>query len=178
MPEVYIIMDKPLINIGKVVSAHGLKGELKVYPYTDFPERCHNLNNVIITESGQNRVIEVEHARVHGKLWIIKLKGMSNFEEAIELKGLNLYILPWEREALPPDHYYYDEIIGLEVYSGEGEFLGIIKDILPGGQDIYVVSKKENEGDILIPAAKKIIRDIDIGGGRLTADLPDGLMDL
>lgn len=170
-------MNKPLINIGKVVSVHGLKGEIKVFPYSDFPERCYHLKYVRLTESEDINVLEVENVRIQGVLWVIKLKGVDSRNEADKLRGRYLYILPEERMDLPPDTYYFDDIIGLEVYSVNGEYLGIIKDILPsGGQDAYVVGNDKKF--FMIPAVKKIIREVDTERGRLTADLPEGLLDL
>ncbi len=172
-------MTQELIFIGQVVSAHGVKGELRVIPYSDFPERCYELKNVRLDISGKITCHEVEHARLHGSMWIVKLKKIESREEAGELKGTGLYILPEERVALPPDRYYFDEIIGLEVYTEQGEYLGAVIDILPGGgQDVYVVNGEKEKNNILVPAVKEVIRNVDFEAGRLTVVLPEGLKDI
>ncbi|NLZ27662.1 MAG: 16S rRNA processing protein RimM [Firmicutes bacterium] len=171
-------MGANLVAIGTVISSHGLKGEIKVFPQSDFLERCHRLKNVRIEEAGGFRVAEVEKARIQGKLWVIKLMGVDSREEADAMKGDNLYILPEERVPLPPGHYYYSEIVGMQVCTEEGSFLGTIKKIIPSAaQDIYVV-EKTGGGEFLMPAAKQIVKEIDIKRGRMWVDLPEGLFDL
>lgn len=151
-------MKPNLVVIGMVVSSHGLKGEIKVFPHTDFLDRCYRLKNVRISKSGKMRVVEVEKARIQGKLWVIKLQGTDSREEADALRGKKLYILPEERVRLPSGHYYYNEIVGLQVYTEEGDLLGTIKEILSSGaQDIYVVNKSGG-GEFLMPAVKEIIK--------------------
>ncbi len=172
-------MTQELIYIGQVVSAHGVKGELKVIPYSDFPERCHELKSVRLDTSGKIIRYEVEHARLHGRMWIIKLKHIESREQAGELKGAGLCILPEERVVLPPDHYYFDEIIGLEVYTEQDEYLGAVIDILPGGgQDVYVINRENEKNNILVPAVKELIKNVDIQAGKMTVDLPEGLKDI
>lgn len=171
-------MEPNLVVIGTVVSSHALKGEIKVFPYTDFLERCYELQKVRISKSGKMRVVEVEKARIQGKLWIIKLQGTDSREEADSLRGGKLYILPEERVGLPSGHYYYNEIVGLQVYTEEGNLLGTVKEVVSSAaQDVYVVNKTGG-GEFLVPAVKEIIKEIDIEGGRLCVDLPEGLLDL
>ncbi|NLI70985.1 MAG: 16S rRNA processing protein RimM [Firmicutes bacterium] len=171
-------MGANLVVIGTVISSHGLKGEIKVFPQSDFLERCHGLKSVRIKESGGFRIAEVEKARIQGKLWVIKLVGVDSREEADAMKGDNLYILPEERVPLPPGHYYHSEIVGMQVCSEEGNFLGTVKEIVPSAaQDIYVV-EKAGGGEFLMPAAKQIVKEIDTRRGRMRVDLPEGLFDL
>jgi len=171
-----------LIRIGKVASSHGIKGEIKVMPYTDFFERYRRLDRVRMLEYGnrqETRVLKVENARSQGKAWLLKLEGIDTRDAALEIKGENLFILPEERMPLPEDTYYYDQIIGLKVYTREGERLGKVTDILPsGGQDIYLV-KDENTGRrYLIPAIKRFLPEINLAEKTIIVDPPEGLLDL
>ncbi len=173
-------MSEKLINIGKVVSAHGVKGEVKVWPHSDFLERCYRLRTVRIEDSGDTRIYRVEKVRLHGNMWIIKFQDTDSREEASRLKGCRLYIMPEEREPLPPGHYYYDDIEGLQVYDLEGNYLGKVNEVIPGGgHDIYSVKRVDGGKDpLLVPATKNIVRKIDTEEGHLEVDLPEGLTDL
>lgn len=163
------------VSIGKVLSPFGLKGEVKVLPFTLTLARCEELQNVW-TNRGN---LEVETGRVHGRIWVLKFAGINSREEAEQLKEEELFIPGEERKTLPPGHYYHDQLIGLEVYSEVGRRLGIIKEILSsGGHDIYIVRKDAGAGEILIPAVKAIVKKIDLPGGRIIIDPPDGLLDL
>ena len=172
-------MGENLINIGKITSAHGIKGEIKVLPYSDIPERCYRLENVRIIEDGEVKVYEVENARLHDRNWVIKLKNTDNRDDADKFKGSYIYLLPEEREPLPPGHYYWDVIIGLEVYAEDSSYLGVIEEIIPsGGHDIYAVNKEGYNKPLLIPAVKDIVQEIELHQGRVQVTLPAGLDEL
>jgi len=176
-----VALSDQLICIGKVLSPHGVKGEIKVSPYTDFPYRYRQLHYVRIKETYNNKVciLKVEKARMQGSVWILKLENVDAPEDAQKLKGNYLFILPEERFSLPNDTYYYDQIIGLQVYTMKGSYLGEIKSILPaGGQDTYLVKNEAEGGKYLIPAVKSFIPEVNLQEGRITIDPPEGLLDL
>ncbi len=172
-------MKKDLVAIGKIVSHHGLKGELKVLPYTDFPERIFSLQAVKLNDKDGVIVMNIDYSRFHGRHWLIKFEGINNREEASCLRGRDIFIGTYERYELPPDNYYHDDLIGLEVYSQERTFLGFIKEIIPaGGQDLLSVESDNRKKPILIPAAKEIVIDVLLEQKCVTVDLPEGLLDL
>lgn len=173
-------MQEKLINIGKVISPHGIRGEIKVYPYTDYPERHSWLEWVRVkSERGDWKLFRVEKSRLKASWWLLKLERIDTREDAENLRNQHLYILPEERVSLPEDTYYYDQIIGLEVYTVEGVLLGEIKEILPtGGQDTYVVQDKNSGRKYLIPAVKDFLPEINLDQGFLYLDPPEGLLEL
>lgn len=170
------------VTLGKILSPHGTAGLVKVFPYSDFPERCRLLREVTVDKEGKRRRMAVESASVHGRFWLLKLEGVDRREDAAALGGALLLIRPEERVPLPAGRYYFDEVIGLRVFSVQGEPLGRVKEIIStGGHDVYVVQGEAEEAgarEILLPAVKEFIKEIDPAKGRMVVQIPAGLAGL
>lgn len=169
-----------MATIGKVLKTHGVKGGLKVYPYSDFPERVHELERVYL-ESGQELLEHrVKSSFVHGRFWVLFLEGVETANDAAKLAGALVKIPLAERVPLPEGSYYLDEIVGLEVFDETLGHLGHVVDVLKyAANDVYVVRKGEEGGkqaEVLIPALKSVVREIDTVNRRMTVKLPDGLL--
>lgn len=166
--------------IGKIVKAHGIRGELKVQPYSDFPERVRLLTRVYLETGGTDKAYQVLNASVHGRFWIISLEGVNNPEQAEQLRGTPVKIPLAERMPLPEGAYYLDELIGLEVYTVEGQLLGCLSEVLQtGSNDVYVVSSEDQvkgSRQILIPALKSVVVHLDPARKRMEVALPEGLL--
>ena len=169
-----------LITIGRIIRYQGNKGEVRVKPLTDYPERFKLLDKVFLQKSDKK---DEPVQKVIQKVWfqknklILKFKGIDNIGEAIELK--NYFIKIDEKDVLPleEDNYYIYEIIDLQVETKEGKKLGLVKDVLTtGGTDIFVVKNEKNE--YLIPASKEIIINISISSQKIIVDPIPGLLDL
>lgn len=166
--------------IGKVLSPHGTGGILKVFPYSDFPERIKLLETVeLILDHGRERMY-IERAEVYGPFWLIKFRGIETREDAGRYRGSGVVIPQHERISLPEGHYYFDQLVGLMVYDSAGIMLGYIIDIIStGGHDLYQVRLNGIEKrQVFIPAVKKFVRHVDLSAGKVTVDLPEGLLDL
>jgi len=163
--------------IGKVVTTHGIKGALKVMPLSDFPERINALKHVFVEKGGRAVRYNVQDAFIHGRFWVVHLEGVDSPEAAAKLVGSLLTVPLSERVKLPPDTYYLDQIIGLDVYTTEGEYLGRVTEILQtGSNDVYVVRPEEKEQkELLLPALKSVVKNVDLQAGRMEVDLPRGL---
>ena len=171
-------MASPSIVIGKVISPFGVKGQVKVYPYTDFLERCHLLENVVVERESDEVEMVVSDTFVHKNMWIMHFQGCNSYEDALRLKGALLKIHPSERMPLPEGSYYIDEILGMEVITLEGKKLGKVYDVLKtGGNDVFVVKKSPKGREILIPVLKTVISEIDRDENFIMVDLPPGLED-
>ena len=169
-------MDK--IKIGKIVNAQGLKGEVKVYNYSDSMERYEELDRVILQRKGQEETREIEKVRYQGSMVILKLKGVDDRNAAERLKEWDLMITEEDLRDLPEDTFYIRDLIGMKVVD-DGAYgeIGVLKDVLQNSsQDVYVVSAPEGR-DILIPAVKDFIREIDMQEKVIRTTLIPGFID-
>lgn len=168
-------MDKT--RIGKILNAHGVRGELKVEPLTDDPARYTVLKQVYIEDrKKQYTLYDVESVRFHKEQVLVKLKGIDDMDAAKAVKHQHLAINKSDRMPLEDGAYYIDDLIGLDVYEGERK-LGILKEVLqPGANDVYVVDSPIYP-ELLIPALKTVILKVDLEAGRMDVALPKGLVD-
>lgn len=149
---------------------HGLAGEVRVQILTDFPERFGLLKTVYVGEDHSPMVIQDQ--RVLGGRAVLKLEGIDH-PAAEKLRGLLIQIPMGEAMALEEDEYYVHQIVGLEVWTREGEYLGRVAEVLEtGSNDVYVVRDGE---EILIPALSDVILDVDLDKGRVEVELMKGL---
>lgn len=161
--------------IGMIVNVHGLKGEVKIYTYTDDIDSLIKLKKIYLEKDGNSTEYIVERASISkGNLIIVKLKGINNANEAEKLRD---YIVKRQRssdEALEDDTYYITDLIDSEVYTIENEYLGKIKDVLQNGAaDVYVI--KNDKKETLLPAIKKVVKSIDIKGKKVIVEMMEGL---
>jgi 16S rRNA processing protein RimM len=169
--------------IGQVLSPHGIAGFSKVFPYSDYPERCHDLDQVTLELNGKRSRLTVEKASVYGRFWLLKFAGIESREQAASLTGGLLLIPISERISLPQGSYFFDQITGLKVYTVGGEQLGEIVDVIStGGHDLYVLKQQPGVGasakEILLPAVRRFIKQVDPEAGRMVVELPEGLTEL
>lgn len=170
------------LEIGEIVNTHGIKGELKVIPLTNNPERYDELSSVYIECDGNNKVIgclkelQVEKVRYYKGLVFLKLKGIDNIETAQSYKGCFIKISRKDAVKLPEGSYFICDLVGLEVFTSDGRELGILKEVLKtGANDVYNVEKEGKS--ILIPALKQVVKLVDIEAGIIKVDLPEGILD-
>lgn len=163
------------LSIGQIINIHGFRGEVKVYPLTDSMSRFKRLKEVYIEENGEPVKYMVEGVKFLSNTVIMKLAGIDTEEAAEKLR--NYYIKVDRKSAvkLPKDSYFICDLIDLEVYDGKGACLGRISDVLQtGSNDVYVV--KAQDRDILVPALKEVVREIDLKNGKIVVELPEGLI--
>lgn len=165
-----------LISIGRITNSFGLTGEVKVQPLTDFPERFDTISSVILSRTGKDEEIVAKVTRVKyvSKFVILKLNISNTIEEAKSLKGLYLWIEKEELHPLPTGSFYIFDLIGLDVYLPNGEFVGKVKDVqrLPSN-DLFVVSN--NEKEMLIPALKEFVEELNPASGRIVVRSKEGI---
>ncbi|CUH95624.1 hypothetical protein P22_1698 [Propionispora sp. 2/2-37] len=163
-------MSEKLISIGKIVAPHGVRGDVRVLPLTDFPDRFEKLAKVRLDDG---RCFSVTGMKYHKKFILLKFRGIESMNDAEPLRGKLIQVTTDELVVLPEGHYYHFQIIGLRVYNEAAEYLGDVTDILEtGSNDVYVAEQK-GQRPILIPALKKVVREIDIPGGKMIVRLPE-----
>jgi 16S rRNA processing protein RimM len=163
------------ISVGKILGPHGVKGEVKVLPLTDFPRRFQK-NKMFWIDSVQKKM-QVETVRTQGAFLLMKFIGIEQREDAEKIKNALIQVEHSETIKLPPGQYYHFEIMGLKVFKKNGEFIGRVQEILEtGANDIYIVERDDKE-KLLVPALKKVVTEIDIANGLMVVELPPGLED-
>lgn len=169
-------IEEDLINIGRIAGTYGYQGMVRIFPLTDFPQRFEQLNTVIVWHQGMGKEVMVQEARSHNEIYLLKLQGIDSREEAQLYHNDLLKITENDLFPLPEGYYYHFQIQGLSVYDEEKGLLGELTDIIEtGANDVYVVKSREY-GEILLPAIKEVILDINLEEKKMLVKLLPGLI--
>lgn len=166
------------IKIGKIVNAVALRGEVKVYHYSDYKERFEELEEILIERKGKFTAYEIESVRYQKNTAILKLKGVNDRNAAEALKESDIYITEEDLRELPEDTFYVKDLIGCKVLNEEnGAEIGVIKDVLQNSaQDIYQITLK-NGKEALIPVVGEFVREVSIAEKYVKIHLIPGFID-
>ena len=166
----------PNLEIGQIVNTFGIKGIVKVKPFTDDINRFDNLKTVYIEKNNTQKEYEIEEVKYHKDMVLIKFKGVDTVEQAELLRNAYLTISRDSAEKLEEGRYYIVDMLGLEVYTDEQVLLGTLEDIFnTGSNDIYVVKDKQGK-QILLPAIQDVIKQIDMENRKMIVHLLPGLV--
>lgn len=164
------------LEIGQIVNTFGIKGMVKVKPFTDDITRYDDLKKIYVETNKNKSQYEIQEVKYHKDMVLIKFKGIDKVEEAELLRNAYLKVNRKEEPELEEGTYYIVDLIGLEVYSDEGEILGKIDDIFNNGSsDIYVV-KNEIGKQILLPAISDVIKQINLEEKKIVVHILKGLI--
>lgn len=166
-----------LLEIGQIVNSYGIKGYLKVVPYTDDMHRYSKLKNIYIDKNKKLVKMEVEDVKYQNKLVLLKLKGIDSIDDTLQYKNCYIKIDRKDALKLPEDSYFIVDLIGMEVFTEQEELLGNLIDVFPtGSNDVYVV--KDSLGkQILLPAIGEVIKSVDVQNKKMIVHLLEGLKD-
>ena len=168
-------MENRFFEIGIISNTHGIKGVLKVFPTTDYPERFKKLKRVFVKLRGETKAHDVESVGYHKQLVLLKLSDVNSMTEAEGYKTGRILIEEKDAVPLEENEYYVRDLYDMEVFTDEGEHLGRITEVFPtGANDVYVISK-EDTPDLLIPAIKDCILKVDAGERKMIVRLLKGL---
>ena len=170
-----IYMEKQL-QVGVISSTHGVRGEVKVFPTTDDPSRFNELKKVYLDTGKEQILLEIQGVKYFKQFVILKFKGIDNINDIEKYKGKSLLVDREDAVDLYEDEYYIADMIGMDVYLEDGTLFGTLKDVMEtGANDVYIVASKEY-GEVLLPAIKECILDIDIENDKMTVHLMEGLL--
>ena len=165
-----------LLQVGVITTTHGVRGEVKVFPTTDDPARFKKLKDVILDNGKAKKDLEIENVKFFKNMVILKFKGLDNINDVERFRQAKLLVTRENAVELEEDEYFIADLIGINVTSDEGEELGTIKDVLQtGANDVYCI-RTEEHGEVLIPAIKDCILDVDVEAGKMKIHLLDGLI--
>lgn len=166
-----------LLEIGKIVNTHGLRGEVKVVPWTDTPDDFEAVSNVFIKIKREYKPLTVQSVRYQKNNLIVKFKEFDNINDVEGFKGMTLYCHRDELGELPEGVYYIVDLIGLDVVTEDGNHVGVIADVFnTGANDIYDV-KREDKKNLLLPVIDEVVKEIDMEKRQVTVNIMEGLDD-
>ena len=162
------------IKIGKIVNAVGLKGEVKVYNYSDSSEIYEITPEIYVGKD----LVEIENVRLQKNMVVLKLEGINDRNAAEAAKGKELFITEDDLPELEEGEYYVRDLIGMTVKEEDGNVLGKVNDVIQNtAQDVFDVTR-ENGKQLLIPRVDEFVLDINLESGEIIVRLPEGLLDL
>lgn len=164
------------ILIGNVANIHGIKGEIKVYPYTDDILNLTNLKSIYFDKELKEKY-KIKRARVHKNMLVIKLEGINDANEALELKTKDVYIPRSALKELDDNTYYIEDLLLSDIVEEEsGNVIGKLTYVFnTGANDVYEV-EREDKSKIYLPAISDVIKKVDIKSKKIYVKLMEGLI--
>lgn len=165
-----------LLQVGVITQTHGVRGEVKVFPTTDDAARFKKLKHVMLDTGKETLPLEIESVKFFKQFVILKFKGFDNINDIERYKRCPLLIERENAVPLEEGEYFIADMIGMKVITDEGKNFGILKDVMEtGANDVYVI-EHPSEGEVLVPAIKECILDVDIENRQMKIHVMNGLI--
>jgi len=168
-----------LVKIGEIVKPHGIRGEVKIYSYSEQPENFKHYSKIVLqgASGSGTKIYIIAGSRKQGRLAIVQLEGIVSREAAASLAGNTVWVDKSDFPGLDADEYYWHQLIGLQVFTDTGRNLGKVAGLFTtGAHDVLVVTGEGRE--YLIPVQQEIITRVDDRGGKLFIAPPPGLLEV
>ena len=166
-----------LLQVGVITQTHGVHGEVKVFPTTDDPERFLDLEYVFLDTGREKKKLTIQSVKFFKQFVILKFKGINNINDIEKYKRCPLLVDRENAVELEEDEYFIADMIGMDVLTEDGEIFGTLKDVIEtGANDVYVINSKKY-GEVLIPAIKECILDVNVKEGKMLVHLMEGLIE-
>lgn len=163
------------LKVGVITSTHGIRGEVKVFPTTDDPERYRKLKRVMLDTGKETLDMEIASVKFFKNMVILKFKGIDNINDVEKYRKAELYVSREDAVPLEENEYFIADLIGLRVISDENEELGVLDDVLQtGANDVYVI-RRTGTADLLVPAIHECVKEVDLNTGKMIVHLLPGL---
>lgn len=165
-----------MLQVGVITQTHGVRGEVKVFPTTDDPVRFKDLKHVVLDTGKETLPLEIENVKFFKQFVILKFKGYDNINDIERYKRCPLLVEREDAVPLEEDEYFIADMIGMSVVTEDGEEFGTLKDVAQtGANDVYIIDSPAH-GEVLVPAIRECILDVDIEAGMMKIHLMDGLI--
>ena len=166
-----------ILRVGVVTTTHGIAGEVKVFPTTDDPKRFKKLKKVLLDTGRGMQELEIVQVKFFKNLVILKFRDHNRIEDVMAYKGHDLLVTRDNAVKLEEDENFICDLIGMQVYDEDGTLLGELTDVLQtGANDVYEVELTDGR-EVLIPAIKQCILDVDVEQNKMTVHLLEGLLE-
>ncbi len=164
------------LQVGVISSTHGVRGEVKVFPTTDDPKRYKKLKKVYLDTGREFLPLEIQGVKFFKQFVIVKFKGIDNINDIEMYRGKSLLVDRENAVPLKEDEYFIADMVGIEVFTEDGEKFGVLKEVMEtGANDVYIIDSMKH-GEVLVPAIKQCILDVNIEERRMEIHLMDGLI--
>ena len=164
------------LQVGVITAKHGLKGEVKVFPTTDDPNRFRRLKEVILDTGKEERVLKIEGVKFFKQMVILKFQGLDDINDVERRRRGTLYVTRENAVRLKRNEYFIADLIGMQVENEDGSGLGILQDVIStGANDVYDVRLADGR-QLLIPAIRECILEVNVEEGWMRVHLLDGLL--
>lgn len=167
-----------MLRVGVITTTHGVRGEVKVYPTTDNAERFLELEEIWLDTGKERLPLKIQNVKFFKNMVILKFEGYDDINAVQAWRQKDLLVTREQAVELQEDEYFIGDLIGLHVEDEEGNALGVLRDVLEtGANDVYLVSRP-GEKDLMLPAIKDCIREVDLESGIMRVRVLPGLLDL
>ncbi|MGN1266678.1 MAG: ribosome maturation factor RimM [Dorea sp.] len=165
-----------LLQVGVITQTHGVRGEVKVFPTTDDPERFLDLKRVLLDTGKETIPLEIQNVKFFKQFVILKFKGIDNINDIERYKRCPLMVTREDAVELEEDEFFIADMIGMKVVTEDGKTFGTLKDVMEtGANDVYIIDSDEH-GEVLVPAIKECIIDVNVEEQKMIIRLMDGLI--
>lgn len=166
-----------LLRVGVISSTHGVRGEVKVYPTTDDPNRFKKLKKIVLDTGREQLELEIAGVKFFKDQVILKFKGIDNINDIEKYKGHDLLVHREDAVELGENENYVADLLDLKVVTEDGKTLGILTDVMEtGANDVYVVETEDGR-ELLLPAIRDCILDVNLEKEVMTVHVLPGLFD-
>ena len=165
-----------MLQVGVVTTTHGVRGEVKVFPTTDDVNRFKKLKEVFLDIGKEKVSLEIEGVKFFKQMVILKFKGIDTLDDAAVYRQAGLYVTRENAVKLQKDEYFIADLIGVSVYDEADQLLGSLEDVMAtGANDVYVIRMTDGR-ELLLPAIRQCILDVDVEQGRMKVHVLEGLL--
>lgn len=166
-----------ILQVGIITSTHGVRGEVKVYPTTDDMRRFKRLKEVILDTGKEQMTLEIESVKFFKQFVILKFKGFDNINDVEKYRQKSLFVTRKNAVRLSRDEYFIADLMGLKVIDESEEEIGTLRDVMEtGANDVYIIDMKDGR-ELLLPAIKQCVLEVDVEKGFVKVHILDGLLD-
>lgn len=165
-----------VLQVGVITTVHGVRGEVKVFPTTDDVNRFKKLKEVILDTGREKITLEIEGVKFFKQMVILKFKGIDTLDDVAKYRQAGLYVTRSNAVKLDRDEYFIADLIGVEVYDEADQLIGVLEDVIAtGANDVYTIRMTDGR-ELLLPAIKQCVLDVDVQGRRMKAHVLEGLL--
>lgn len=165
-----------VLQVGVITTTHGVKGEVKVFPTTDDANRFKKLKEVILDTGREKITLEIEGVKFFKQMVILKFKGIDTLDDAAKYRQAGLYVTRDNAVKLGRDEYFIADLIGAEAYDESDQLIGVLEDVMTtGANDVYVIRMTDGR-ELLLPAIKQCVLDVDVQERRIKVHVLEGLV--